>query len=1051
MARAKIILSLMALFSLFVSSFAVSAKSLEPVEPEGTFTRQAATSPSNYGSQKPGYATGFPRPNRSQAAPNAVQASLGQPGTSYRYTETFGETEIAYISDTTHINYPWGLGTDGANVWIGELWGNRGLKYTSTGSFQMQIGLSGFADIYDTVLWEITDVAVDNSGNTWIVDGGANHLVKFDAAGNKIGELGSGWGPGTGNDRFDQPQSIANDAGGNLYVSDGAPWHDASGGNHRIQIFDSLGNYLATIGQTGICGIGNDQLCGPRHITVYGNLLYVTDSGNQRVQIFNISTPTAPTYVATIGVPGEEGNDNAHFSQPSGVAVDSDYIYVADTWNNRVQVFSRVTYAYVTTIGTGWGSNNDQFKNPSDVGIDATGDLFVADFVNIRVQQFSRSGSTWTYARTYGTTGVPYVTDGVHYNHPSGVVVSSAGDIYITEELGHRLVKLNANGELQWTVGAAGVKGDWDNSNDRLNNPADVALDSNGKVYVADRWHGRVQIYNSNGSYFATVGDLWCPGGVAIAPNDYLYVADSCQNTVQVYDTNLTLVATLGESGISGSDNLHFDWPEDVVIDGDGFIYVADQNNNRVQVFSSSQAYVRTLGETGVWGNEFNHFGNPVGLFMDKSNRLFVVDAGNDRVQVLDTNGAYITTIGGDWGNNTGQVQNPGGVAVDLNGNVYIADWGNHRIQKFALGTPGWRQVNINGFGERENTIMATLQSYGGQLYAGTYNYSGNGAQLWRYDGSSWSVVMENGFEDASNAGIDHLYAYNGNFYAGTWNEDSNAPNGTNGGQIWRSNDGTTWTRISLPELDASNGEIFRFAQFNGQIYATTWTYTGDHGGEIWRSASGGSGTWVQSVANGFNGDVNNIGATALEVYNNQLYAGTYNYTTGGEVWRSPSGNAGTWTQVNLDGFGAVANRGVTSLVAFDGYLYAGVDSHDTGTGAEIWRCQECDGNDWVKVMNGGFGDPNTRIYHSMVVMGDTLYSIVGNVVTGMIVYRSKNGITWNQVGFDGFGDSNNRGGYWGNSVVVHNGTLFIGTINNANAGEIWQLLQTYYLPLVRN
>lgn len=288
---------------------------------------------------------------------NAPAISLGQPGTSFRYVQTFGVTETPYISDTAHLNFPMGIATDGTNVLIGEYWGHRVLKYTSTGTFVSSLGRAGIA-YSDGDIWGAFDMAVDSGGNTWVADSNHNRVSKFDASGAYLGSFKEG--------TFGRPAGIAFDGSGNVYVSEGSAvgniyWQDGMG-HQRIQIYDSAGNYLSTIGITDTSGSDNNHFYGPQHITVYSNTLYVADKANHRIQIFDISTPVSPVYSATIGVAGASGNDNAHLDNPIGVAVDSNYIYVADSGNNRVQVFSRTTRAYVATIGTGYGTGNDQFN-----------------------------------------------------------------------------------------------------------------------------------------------------------------------------------------------------------------------------------------------------------------------------------------------------------------------------------------------------------------------------------------------------------------------------------------------------------------------------------------------------------------------------------------------------------------------------------------------------------------------------------------------------------------------------------------------------------------
>ncbi len=979
--------------------------------------------------------------------------SLGQPGFSLRYVKTFGVTEEPYVADVQHLNAPNGMAVDsGDNLYVIEELGSRMLKFDSSGTNQMTIGYAGQPWHHDDYLANPLDVMVDGDGNIWFVIPSA--VKKFDAAGNllMIFPEEDPWHADNDNNHFDTPRGIALGPAGQLFVSDTY--------NHRIQVFDVSGDtisYSETIGVTGDPRSDNSGFDQPAQIAFDSSgRLYVVDTGNYRVQ--RCTKSGTWTCSAFYGTPGEWGDDLAHLGWAFGITITgADNIFIADGDNYRVlkcNTSGTCSHFAGTTGSPGW--SNSQFAWPADAAVDSSGNVFVSDWSNHRVQKFNSAG---VYQSTLGVTRVPYIVDTERLNAPWGVTVATDGSIYLTERSGYRLVKLNKDGVQQWAVGQAGVYGN-DNSHfgDSWAGPeGNPAVDSGGKVYVPDAPNHRIQIYNTNGVYQSSFGNYGdgnyefdFPAGVAISPvNGDIYILDHANQRVQIYTSSLVYKASLGALDSPGAGNYQFRWPRGLTVDKNGNIYVADTDNQRVQMYNSSRVYQRTFGVSEECGGDFGHLCTPLSVAVDQAGRVYVADANSDRVQVFEANGAYLTTIGNDWGANTGQMRWPTGLAIDAKGDLYVAETNNHRVQKFSLGTPYWGQVNINGFGERENQIVTTLQTYGGLLYAATYNYSGNGGQLWRHTGSGWSVVMSNGFGDATNMAIDHLYEFNGNLYAGTWNEDSSAPNSTTGGQMWRSSNGTNWSRISLPGLDASNGEIFRFTQFNGQLYASTWTYTSDHGGEIWRSPSGDSGTWSQVAANGFDGNVNNIGATAFEVYNNQLYAGTYNYVTGGEVWRSPSGNAGSWTQVNLDGFGE-ENSGINSLVAFQGYLYAGV-MNGAISGAKLWRCQVCDGSDWEKIMDGGFGNPNTRGYHALAVMDGWLYSLIRNNMTGMVVYRSLDGLTWEQVGFSGFGDSNNRGGYWGNSVVVHRGALFAGTTNGASGGEVWVYAnKLVLLPVLR-
>ena len=983
---------------------------------------------------------------------NAEQATdipMGTPGLAFRYVQTFGVTEEPFVETHDHFYLVEGVGTAGNDVWVGDMLGHRALKFDGEGNFIAQIGKGGVVDATGTSLARVTDIAEDGDGNVWVVDAEASHVVKYDPSGEKVGELGSAWNPGSGNDRFENPIGIALDDSGNIFISDSGYW-GSDYGNNRVQIFDHDGNYLATIGG-GTCGTGDMQLCWPRHIAVYGAQLYVADTDNHRVQIFDITDPGAPTYVATLGTTGTSGSDNTHFKHPQGVAVDASYVYVADTENHRVQVFNRNTLAYVATIGGTYGTGNDQFKYPTDVAIDALGNIYVADYGNKRVQQFDHD---WAYQRTYGTTGVSYVTTDNRFYYPSNVAVGQDGSIYVAEGRGHRLVKLNAEGLPQWTVGEAGQPG---SDNAHFGYLEDVAVGPDGRIYTVESWgdapympgsNHRVQIFNPDGSYSGGFGgygssnnSFAAPTGIALDASGNLYVADSGNQRIQIYDDQLEYVATLGETGVAGTDNAHFSNPFDVAVDQDGYIYVADEGNDRIQVFDSNYQYVCTIGGDGT-GEDFEHFNawGPHHIAVDSQGRLYVVDSGNSRVQVFDNfaNGnAYLTTLGGSVGPQPGRFSNAMGVAVGPDDSVYVSETSNnHRIQKFVPGVPGWEQVNLNGFGDPTNQL-GTLAAFNGYLYAGTYAYRGYGAQIWRTsDGINWDPVMDNGFGGHYNIGIDHLVAFQGNLYAGVWS--STPDGGTEGGEIWRSSNGQDWEQVVQDGFgDPTNGEVFHLAEFNDELYAATWSYSDTHGTEIWRSPTGDSGTWERVVENGF-GNSNNSVVLTMAAFNDYLYAGTLNSTDGCDIWRTEDGV--TWEPV-VTGMNGGQCVYVSALLPYKGYLYAGA-RFTNGSGV-LYRCSATSGcdevADWEMVISDGFGNPNNYAIHALSVFNGGLYAITGNRNTGSEVWRSFDGLNWEKVGSEGFGDPINSYTYFGHGVAAFDTHLYIGTINWGNGGEIWR------------
>jgi hypothetical protein len=258
---------------------------------------------------------------------------------------------------------------------------------------------------------------------------------------------------------------------------------------------------------------------------------------------------------------------------------------------------------------------------------------------------------------------------------------------------------------------------------------------------------------------------------------------------------------------------------------------------------------------------------------------------------------------------------------------------------------------------------------------------------------------------------------------------------------------------------DLYNGGIFHMAVYSDQLYAGSWTYTDTLGAGIWRSSTGDAGDWTQVAVNGF-GDAGNRAILTLQEFDGYLYAGTRsNSPNGADIWRY---DGVTWAPVITDGFGDPGTYDIAALAVLGDYLYAGTGRYNPGSqsypGGQLWRCSRTSGcdeaSDWSVVVADGFGRATNVNITALHTFGRHLYAMTYNGQSGMEVWRTADGVSWDQVGFAGLGDSNNGGPHWNNSLTTFNDNLFVGVYNPASAGKIWQFLDNLtnkiYLPNVK-
>jgi DNA-binding beta-propeller fold protein YncE len=347
------------------------------------------------------------------------------------------------------------------------------------------------------------------------------------------------------------------------------------------------------------------------------------------------------------------------------------------------------------------------------------------------------AGQTYSYQRTLGVTGTAG-TDNAHFHGPVPTLVDQAsGRLFVADTLNHRVQVLDSSAlTVLATIGVSGVSG---SDNAHLNQPGGVAFDATvDHLYVADTGNDRIQVFDATSfAYLATIGvngvagtdnvHFNQPTSVQVnASNHQLYIADSGNHRVQIFDApSIGYVGTIGASGVTGTDNGHFNLPRDAELNPSvGQIMVADSGNSRVQLFDAKTFnYAGTIGGSGLSPALNTYVGTPVTAAFDPgTNLVLVADAGgDDRVEVFDAlSYNYVLTIGttGTSGTGNGQFSAPGGIAADLaHQHVFIGDPGNNRIQVYSIAPavnfasllPGSRSVQVGN----PATVFASMINAG--------------------------------------------------------------------------------------------------------------------------------------------------------------------------------------------------------------------------------------------------------------------------------------------------------------------------------------------------
>jgi DNA-binding beta-propeller fold protein YncE len=288
-----------------------------------------------------------------------------------------------------------------------------------------------------------------------------------------------------------------------------------------------------------------------------------------------------------------------------------------DTIGQNVEESITVTVTNQEEFGfiSKWNHNH-----PTDVTVDKDGNIYIAGSSSI--SKYTPDGNL--LLRIEEPQGADYNLSG--WMH---VAVDDSGNIYVSNEDRHSVVKFDSNGNYvaQW--------GSYGGGNNQFDNPRGIAVDSTGNVFVVDHNNHRVSKFNSDGTYLSewgtqgnSDGQLQHPYGIAIDSSDNFYITDN-NNRVSVFNSDGEFLRRWGNHGYADTQ---FRWPQGIAVDSEGYIYVADTGNYRIVKYTNAGTFVTKWGTQGSGDLQFEC---PNSIAVDSDFNVYVTDNCNGRVTII--------------------------------------------------------------------------------------------------------------------------------------------------------------------------------------------------------------------------------------------------------------------------------------------------------------------------------------------------------------------------------------------------------------------------------
>ncbi|MGF7079485.1 gliding motility-associated C-terminal domain-containing protein [Mucilaginibacter sp. UYCu711] len=539
---------------------------------------------------------------------------------------------------------------------------------------------------------------------------------------------------------FYSPRGLAVDNNNNIYVADNA--------RHLVRKI-TPGGIVSTFAGTGLAGAVDGtgtyaSFSNPNGVTTdNADNIYVADQGNQLIR--KITTNSIVSTYAGTGTMGSTDGPiaSASFNFPYDIVVDGlGNIFVADYMNSIVRKISQA--GVVTSFGkagvngtTDGDATTARFHGPSGLAVDASNNIYVADYGNCMIRKITQAGIVSTVAGN----GVPGSINGVgtaaRFRYPWDLVVDALGNIFVTDSYNFTVRKIDPSGLVTTLAGVMGDSGS-DNGNRlsaRFRAPIGAVLDKAGNLYISDSDNTIRKILLSGYDI-----DKPLPAGLVFnTANGTISGTPTTPSPATTY--TITTYNDFGSSSFPLNIKVN---AAPVVINPPNISYVPSSqvytvntpittlrpNNTGGPIPAYAYGEVTTVAGTGLSGNTNGtgttaSFNYPQSLTSDTSGNLYSTDFNNKVIRKIAP-GGVVTTFAGlmntpgnlDGLITTATFTGPTSIVFDSRGNMFVADYTANTIRKITPGQPGSVSTfagtsGVSGFNDATGTNATFNGPYG--------------------------------------------------------------------------------------------------------------------------------------------------------------------------------------------------------------------------------------------------------------------------------------------------------------------------------------------------